>query len=136
GVGTNIQARAIALHHLDCPWRPADIAQRDGRILRQGNQNPTVAVYRYVTEGSFDTYMWQTLERKARFINQVMRGRLDVREIEDIGENTLSFAEVKALASGDPLILDKAKIDAEVTRLTRLERAWQRAQHTLEGTIV
>ena len=135
GVGTNIQDRCIAIHHLDCPWRPADIEQRDGRGVRQGNQNPEIHIIRYATQGSFDTYSWQTVERKARFINQVMRGRLDVREIEDIGENTLSFAEVKALASGDPLILDKAKIDAEVTRLTRLERAWQRAQHTLKGTI-
>jgi hypothetical protein len=135
GVGTNIQDRCIAIHHLDCPWRPADIEQRDGRGVRQGNQNPQIHIIRYATQGSFDTYSWQTVERKARFINQVMRGRLDVREIEDIGENTLSFAEVKALASGDPLILDKAKIDAEVTRLHRLERAWQRAQHTLKGTI-
>ncbi|HTX09028.1 MAG TPA: helicase C-terminal domain-containing protein [Solirubrobacteraceae bacterium] len=135
GVGTNIQDRCIAIHHLDCPWRPADIEQRDGRGVRQGNQNPEIHIIRYATQGSFDTYSWQTVERKARFINQVMRGRLDVREIEDIGENTLSFAEVKALASGDPLILDKAKIDAEVTRLHRLERAWQRAQHTLKGTI-
>jgi hypothetical protein len=135
GVGTNIQDRCIAIHHLDCPWRPADIEQRDGRGVRQGNQNPEIHIIRYATQGSFDTYSWQTVERKARFINQVMRGRLDVREIEDIGENTLSFAEVKALASGDPLILDKAKIDAEVTRLHRLERAWQRAQHTLQGTI-
>jgi N12 class adenine-specific DNA methylase len=134
GVGTNIQDRCIAIHHLDCPWRPADIEQRDGRGVRQGNQNPEIHIIRYATQGSFDTYSWQTVERKARFINQVMRGRLDVREIEDIGENTLSFAEVKALASGDPLILDKAKIDAEVTRLHRLERAWQRAQHTLKGT--
>jgi hypothetical protein len=135
GVGTNIQDRCIAIHHLDCPWRPADIEQRDGRGVRQGNQNPEIYIIRYATQGSFDTYSWQTVERKARFINQVMRGRLDVREIEDIGENTLSFAEVKALASGDPLILDKAKIDAEVTRFHRLERAWQRAQHTLKGTI-
>ena len=135
GVGTNIQDRCIAIHHLDCPWRPADIEQRDGRGVRQGNQNPEIHIIRYAVKGSFDTYSWQTVERKARFINQVMRGRLDVREVEDIGENTLSFAEVKALASGDPLILEKAKIDAEVTRLHRLERAWQRAQHTLRGTI-
>ena len=120
GVGTNVQARAVALHHLDCPWRPADLAQRDGRILRQGNQNPEVDIVRYVTEGSFDAYLWQTVERKARFIAQVMRGRLDVREIEDIGDTALSYAEVKALASGDPLILDKASADAELTRLERL----------------
>ena len=103
GVGTNIQDRCIAVHHVDCPWRPADIEQRDGRGVRQGNQNPEIHILRYAVEGSFDAYSWQTVERKARFINQIMRGRLDVREIEDIGENTLSFAEVKALASGDPL---------------------------------
>ncbi len=108
GVGTNVQARAVALHHLDCPWRPADLAQREGRILRQGNHNPEVEIIRYVTEGAFDAYLWQTVERKARFIAQVMRGRLDVREIEDIGETALSYSEVKALATGDPRILDKA----------------------------
>ncbi|MGH2839673.1 MAG: helicase, partial [Solirubrobacteraceae bacterium] len=134
GVGTNIQTRAIALHHIDCPWRPADIEQRDGRILRQGNQNPEIGILRYVVEGSFDAYSWQTVERKARFIAQVMRGRLDVREIEDIGDNALSFAEVKALASGDPLILDKAAADAERTRLERLQRAHQRNQHALQRT--
>ena len=135
GVGTNIQDRCVAVHHLDCPWRPADIEQREGRGVRQGNQNPEIAIYRYAVEGSFDAYSWQTVERKARFINQVMRGRLDVREIEDIGENTLSFAEVKALASGDPLILEKASADANVTRLTRLERASQRNHQTLRNTI-
>ena len=108
GVGTNVQARAIALHHLDCPWRPADLEQRDGRILRQGNQNPQVRIIRYATENCFDVYSWQTVERKARFIDQVMRGRIEAREIDDIGDAALSFAEVKALASGDPLILDKA----------------------------
>ena len=86
GVGTNVQFRALALHHLDCPWRPADVAQREGRILRQGNHNTEVQILRYATERSFDGYMWQTVERKARFIAQVMRGRLDVREIEDIGD--------------------------------------------------
>ena len=108
GVGTNVQARAIAMHHLDAPWRPADIEQRDGRILRQGNQNPEVRVLRYVTEGSFDTYMWQTLERKAAFIAQVTRGDLPDRDVDDIGDQALSFAEVKALATGDPLVLEKA----------------------------
>ena len=134
GVGLNVQASAIALHHIDCPWRPADIEQRDGRILRQGNQNPEVGNYRYAVEGSFDAYSWQTVERKARFIAQIMRGRLDVREIDDIGDSALSFAEVKALASGDPLILDKAAADAERTRLERLQRAYQRNQHALART--
>jgi hypothetical protein len=123
GVGTNIQDRCIAIHHLDCPWRPADIEQRDGRGVRQGNQNPAIHIVRYAVEGSFDAYSWQTVERKARFINQIMRGRLDVREIEDLGENTLSFAEVKALASGDPLILDKARIEAN-------SRAWPASSAT------
>jgi N12 class adenine-specific DNA methylase len=132
GVGTNVQARAIALHHLDCPWRPADIAQREGRLLRQGNLNPEVEVIRYVSEGSFDAYLWQTVERKARFIGQVMRGRLDVREIEDIGDTALSYSEVKALATGDPRILEKARIDAE---MTRLERSHGRNQRVLSGTI-
>src|ERR1019366_537200 len=135
GVGTNIQARAIALHPLDCPWRPADIEQREGRILRQGNQNPEIRLYRYVVEGSFDAYSWQTVERKAKFISQIIRGRLDVRAIEDIGDNALSFAEVKALASGDPLILDHAQADPELTRLQRLERAWRRNQDTLRHTV-
>lgn len=135
GVGTNVQARAVALHHLDCPWRPADIAQREGRILRQGNLNPEVEVIRYVAEGSFDAYLWQTVERKARFIGQVMRGSLDVREIEDVGETALSYSEVKALATGDPWILEKAKLDAEVTRLERLERSHTRNQRTLSATI-
>jgi N12 class adenine-specific DNA methylase len=131
GVGTNVQARCVALHHVDCPWRPADVRQRDGRGLRQGNQNEEVAVYRYVVEGSFDAYMWQTIERKARFIAQVMRGSLDVREIDDIGDSALSFAEVKALASGDPLILEKATADAERVRLERLQRSHRRDQQSL-----
>ncbi len=126
GVGTNVQTRAVALHHVDCPWRPADIAQRDGRIKRQGNQNPEIQVYRYVTEGSFDGYLWQTVERKAKFIAQIMRARLDVRSIDDVGDNALSFAEVKALAAGDPLVLERANATAEYNRLQRLQRAHHR----------
>ncbi|WP_232211570.1 SNF2-related protein [Nocardioides sp. CF8] len=135
GVGTNVQRRAVALHHVDCPWRPADLAQRDGRIMRQGNLNASVQVYRYVTESSFDTYLWQTVERKAKFINQLMRGRLDVREIEDIGDSALSYAEVKALASGDPRIMEFAKAETDATKLERLERAWSAAQRSLAATI-
>jgi N12 class adenine-specific DNA methylase len=135
GVGTNVQTRAVAMHHLDAPWRPADIEQRDGRILRQGNQNPEVRVLRYVTEGSFDTYMWQTLERKAAFIAQVTRGELPDRDVDDIGDQALSFAEVKALATGDPLVLEKASVDADVARLTRLERAYHDDQHRLRRTL-
>ncbi|HEY8718614.1 helicase-related protein, partial [Pengzhenrongella sp.] len=136
GVGVNVQDRAVAEHHLDCPWRPADIAQREGRVLRQGNQNPEIDIYRYVVEGSFDAYSWQTVERKAKFIAQIMRGRLDVREIDDVGDNALSFAEVKALASGDPLVLDKAHADTEVVRLDRLSRAYNRNQVMLGRTVV
>jgi hypothetical protein len=135
GVGTNVQFRAIALHHLDCPWRPADVAQREGRILRQGNHNGEVQILRYVTERSFDGYMWQTVERKARFIAQVMRGRLDVREIEDIGDAALSYSEVKALATGNPLLMDKAEADAELTRLERTERAWLRNHDALRQKV-
>jgi hypothetical protein len=137
GVGTNVQARALALHHLDCPWRPADLAQRDGRILRQGNLNPDVEILRYITEGSFDAYLYQTVERKKRFIDQVMRGRLarGVREIEDISETALSYSEVKALATGDPRIMEKARLDADLTRLERLERSHHRNQRALSATI-
>ncbi len=123
GVGTNVQARAVALHHLDCPWRPADLEQRDGRILRQGNQNASVEIVRYVTEGSFDVYSWQTVERKAGFINQVMRGEVTERSIDDIGDAALSYAEVKALATGNPLIMERAGVEAEATRLARLAGA-------------
>lgn len=132
GMGTNVQNRVTALHHIDCPWRPADVEQRDGRAIRQGNQNDEVALYRYVIEGSFDAYSWQTVARKAEFIAQLMRGRLDVREIEDIGDTALSASEAKAIASGNPLLLEKAEADATVEKLSRQERAHHRAQATLE----
>ena len=135
GVGTNVQDRAVALHHLDAPWRPADVAQRDGRIVRQGNLNPEVQVLRYVTEGSFDGYMWQTLERKAQFIGQVMRGKLDAREIGDVGDTALSFSEVKALATGNPLLMDKAEADVALARLQRAERAHHRNQDALQHAV-
>nr|WP_176704916.1 helicase-related protein [Arthrobacter sp.] len=131
GVGTNIQDRAVHLVDMDAPWRPADVSQRHGRVIRQGNQNPEVDISQVVTKGSFDTFMWQTLERKSRFIDQIMRGKLDVREIEDVGENTLSYAEVKAISSGNPLILEKSKADQELSRLERLNRAWNRNQSSL-----
>ena len=122
GEGTNVQTRLVALHHLDAPWRPADIEQREGRILRQGNQNEYVKIFRYVTEGSFDAYMWQTLETKCRFIAQVMTGDATVRRAEDVDSAALTYAEVKAIASGNPLVIEKARIDAEVMRLTRLKK--------------
>ncbi|HEU5002562.1 MAG TPA: SNF2-related protein [Actinomycetota bacterium] len=135
GVGTNVQRRLVALHHLDCPWRPADIAQREGRALRQGNQNEEVGIYRYATEASFDVYMWQTVERKAAFIHQVMAGEVAGRELEDIGDVALSYAEVKALATGNPLILEKAGVDNEVARLLRLRQAHGKDQSLLRRSI-
>jgi len=122
GEGTNVQKRLIALHHLDAPWRPADIEQREGRIIRQGNQNEYVKIFRYVTEGSFDSFMWQTLETKSRFIAQVMTGDAMMRRAEDVDAAALTYAEVKAIASGNPLVIEKAQVDAEVIRLTRLKR--------------
>jgi N12 class adenine-specific DNA methylase len=122
GTGTNVQKRLVALHHLDAPWKPAEVEQRDGRILRQGNENEEVAIYRYVTEGSFDAYMWQALETKARFIGQVITGDNTARRAEDIGGQELSYAEVKAIASGNPAVLTLAEADAELQRLTLLKK--------------
>lgn len=122
GMGTNVQDRLIALHHLDAPWRPSDIEQREGRILRQGNQNPEVEVIRYVTEGSFDGYIWQLLETKARFIDQVQRAEAGVRTVEDVDSRAMTFAEIKAIATGNPLVMEKAQVDADVLRLSRLAR--------------
>ena len=122
GTGTNVQKRLVALHHLDAPWKPAEVEQRDGRILRQGNENAEVAIYRYVTEGSFDAYMWQALETKARFIGQVITGDNAARRAEDIGGQELSYAEVKAIASGNPAVLTLAEADAELQRLTLLKK--------------
>ena len=122
GVGTNVQKRLAALHHLDAPWKPAEVEQREGRILRQGNDNEVVSIFRYVTEGSFDAFMWQALETKARFITQIMTGRSGVRQAEDIGGQELSFAEVKAIASGNPAVLTLAEADAELQRLAVLQK--------------
>ena len=122
GTGTNVQRRLVALHHLDAPWKPAEVEQREGRILRQGNDNKEVYIYRYVTEGSFDAYMWQALETKARFIAQVMAGDCASRRAEDIGGQELSYAEVKAIASGNPAVLTLAEADAELQRLAVLRK--------------
>jgi len=123
GVGTNVQKRLVALHHIDAPWRPADVEQREGRIERQGNLNASARVYRYVTEGSFDAYMWQTLETKAKFIAQVMSGG-KLRTVEDLEMSALSYSEVKALASGNPLVIEKAGVDADLNRLVLLRKQW------------
>ena len=142
GTGTNIQKRLVALHHLDAPWKPAEVEQREGRILRQGNENAEVAVYRYVTEGSFDAYIWQALETKARFIGQVISAENTARRAEDIGGQELSYAEVKAIASGNPAMLTLAEADAELQRLSLLKKNFvdeqyvaRRSVRDLPGTI-
>ncbi len=132
GAGTNVQERLIAEHHLDAPWRPADVEQREGRILRQGNTNPEIEIYRYVTEESFDAYMWQTLETKAKFIAQVMTGESDLRRIEDVDGAALTYAEVKAIASGNPMVIEKAGVDAEIARLTRLHSQHVQSQYKMK----
>lgn len=124
GVGTNVQKRLVALHHLDAPWRPSDVEQREGRIDRQGNLNAEVEIYRYVTEGSFDAYMWQTLETKARFINSVVSGDCAVRSVEDVEMAALSYAEVKALASGNPMVIEKALVDTELMKVSMMRSRW------------
>jgi CheY-like chemotaxis protein len=135
GAGTNVQKRLVALHHLDAPWRPRDIEQREGRILRQGNDNPSVHIHRYVTEGSFDAYMWQTLETKARFINQVMNGSVTVRQAEDLEGGALTYAEIKAIASGNPAVMEKVKVDTEVRKLDQLRASHVNQQHNIRWSI-
>lgn len=126
GVGTNVQARAVALHHVDAPWRPADVTQCEGRVIRQGNQNDEVQILRYATEGSFDSYMWGTLARKAAFIEQVLSGRLDVREVDNSTEMALQFAEMQAITAGDMRILEVANLRTETQKLARQERGHHR----------
>ena len=121
GAGMNVQDRLIALHDLDAPWRPGDLEQRSGRIIRQGNMNPEVHIYRYVTEATFDAYLWQTLENKQKFISQIMTSKSPVRSAEDVDETALSYAEIKALASGNPKIMEKMQLDADVAKL-KLQR--------------
>uniref|UniRef100_UPI00403F9A60 SNF2-related protein n=1 Tax=Paenibacillus sp. FSL E2-0230 TaxID=2954727 RepID=UPI00403F9A60 len=135
GTGTNVQTRLIAAHHLDCPWRPSDITQRDGRILRQGNKNETVQIFRYVTKGTFDSYLWQIQEQKLRYISQVMTGKSISRSCQDADETVLSAAEVKAVAVGNPMLAEKMEVDNEVIRLKLLKNNWQNEQSTLERQI-
>ena len=135
GAGTNIQDRLIALHDLDAPWRPGDLQQRAGRIVRQGNMNPEVHIYRYVTEKSFDSYLWQTLENKQRFISQIMTSKSPVRTCDDVDETALSYAEVKALCAGDDRIREKMNLDVDVAKLKVLKADHQSKQHRLEDDI-
>ena len=136
GAGTNVQDRLIALHDLDCPWRPGDLEQRAGRIVRQGNQNPDVFIYRYVTEGTFDGYLWQTVENKQKFISQIMSSKSPVRSCEDIDETALSYAEIKALCAGDPRIKEKMDLDVDVARLRLMKSDHQTKQYRLEDQIL
>jgi hypothetical protein len=129
GTGTNIQDRLVAEHHVDCPYRPSDIEQREGRIIRQGNMNKEVNVYRYVTKDSFDTYLWQMVERKQKFISQIMTSNDINRQCEDVDETVLSYAEVKALSTGNPLIKEKMDIDTEVSRLELLKRSFTNTKY-------
>jgi len=136
GAGTNVQDRLIAVHHLDVGWRPADMTQRNGRIIRQGNMNPKVQVYQYVTEGTFDAYLWQTLENKQKFISQIMTSKSPVRSCDDVDEQALSYAEVKALCAGNPLIKEKMDLDIDVARLRVLRADHQSQQFRLEDQLL
>ena len=136
GAGTNCQDRLVALHDLDCPWRPGDLEQRKGRIIRQGNQNKEVHIYRYVTEATFDAYLWQTIENKQKFISQIMTSKSPVRACDDIDEATLSYAEVKALCAGDPRIKEKMDLDVEVAKLKLLKSNHQSQQFRMQDDIM
>jgi hypothetical protein len=136
GAGTNVQERLIAIHDLDCPWRPSDLEQRRGRIVRQGNTNARVEVYRYVTENTFDSYLWQMVEGKQRFIGQIMTSKSPVRSAEDVDEQALSYAEIKALATGNPLIKERMDLDVEVARLKMLKADFLSQKYTLEDNVI
>ena len=136
GAGTNVQDKLIALHHLDAGWRPADMTQRNGRIIRQGNSNPVVQIYNYVTEGTFDSYLWQTLENKQKFISQIMTSKSPVRSCEDVDEQVLSYAEVKALCAGDDRIKEKMDLEVEVARLRMLKAEHQSTLYRLEDQLL
>ncbi len=135
GTGMNVQNKLIALHHLDVPWRPADLTQRNGRILRQGNENEEISIFNYITENTFDAYLWQILEQKQRYISQIMTGRSALRTCEDLDETVLQYAEFKALATSDPRVKEKMEVDNEINRLTVLKSAWQTQQNDLRLNI-
>jgi hypothetical protein len=135
GAGTNIQDRLVALHHLDCPWKPSDLEQQEGRILRQGNQNEKVKIFRYVTENTFDAYMWQILENKQKFISQIMTSKSPVRACEDVDDTALSYAEIKALATGNPYIKEKMDLDIQVSKLKLMKANHTSQKYRLESDI-
>ena len=136
GAGTNIQDKLLALHHLDVPWRPSDVEQQEGRILRQGNTNPEVHISRYITEQTFDAYMWQTLENKQKFISQLMTSKSPARSCEDMDQAALNYAEIKALASGNPLIMEKTELDTEVAKLKMMKASYTSRHYDLEDALI
>ena len=136
GAGTNVQDRLIALHDLDCPWRPRDLTQRKGRIERRGNRNPKVHVYRYVTNGTFDAYLWQTVENKQKFISQIMTSKSPVRSCEDVDEATLSFAEIKSLCAGDPRIKERMDLDLDVSKLKIMKADYNSKKYRMEDDLL
>ena len=136
GAGTNVQNRLSALQDVDCPWRPGDLEQRAGRIIRQGNNNPDVQIFRYVTEGTFDAYLWQTVENKQKFISQIMTSKSPVRSCEDVDETALSYAEIKALCAGDPRIREKMDLDVDVAKLRLLKADHQTKHFKLEDQLL
>ena len=135
GAGTNVQDRIIASHDLDCPWRPRDLEQRAGRTIRQGNQNPKVEIIRYVTEGTFDAYLYQTIENKQKYISQIMTSKSPARSVEDIDEVALSYAEIKALATGNPHIKEKMDLDIQVSRLQLLKQSFLNQKYEMEDKV-
>ena len=136
GAGTNVQKKLIALHDLDCPWRPSDLQQRLGRIVRQGNDNEEVEIYRYVTEGTFDAYLYQLVENKQKFIAQIMTSKTPVRVADDVDETALSYSEIKALATGNPLIIEKCNLDMEVAKLNMLKASYLNQRYSLEELVL
>ena len=136
GAGTNVQTKLAALHHLDCPWRPSDLQQREGRIIRQGNENKEIDIYTYVTENTFDSYLYQLVESKQKFIGQIMTSKSPVRSAEDIDETALSYAEIKALCAGNPHIKEKMDLDIDVSRLKLLKANHLSQRYALEDQIL
>ena len=136
GAGTNVQDKLIALHDIDCPWRPSDLEQRSGRIIRQGNENDEVHIYRYVTEETFDAYLYQLVEGKQKFASQIMTSKSPVRSAEDIDETALSYAEIKMLATGNPYIKEKMDLDIQVNKLKMLKSYYLSQKYDLEDKII
>ena len=135
GAGTNVQQKLVAIHHLDCPWRPADLTQRNGRGIRQGNENSKIEIFTYVTERTFDAYLYQLIQNKLKFITQIMTSKAISRSEEDIDEKVLSVAEVKALAAGNPLIIEKTQLEADVAKLKLLKQSYLSQVYNLEDLI-